>query len=194
MNDVSNDLDSLYAMVDGKTDGLSRLYDSHAAVMLRVAFRILGNRRDAEDLLHDVFLEAWQKAASFDPARGSVRNWLLIRVRSRAIDRIRTLRQARRLLQTADNQAQPLDVEVDDDLSQVADGSAARAALTSLPPEQLRVVELGYFQGFSCSEIAERCQIPIGTVKSRLAAALDKLRRQLRPTREDGRCHSTIPG
>src|SRR5262245_28852664 len=86
---------------------LAELYDRHASAMLGVALRVLGSRSDAEDLVHDVFVEAWQKAADFDAKRGSVRSWLLMRVRSRGIDRLRSLQAARRrgLLAGADEEA-----------------------------------------------------------------------------------------
>ena len=76
---------------------LAELYDRHAPTMLGVALRILKNRQDAEDLRHDVFFEAWRRAGEYDPARGTVRSWLLLRVRSRGIDRLRSLDAARRI-------------------------------------------------------------------------------------------------
>ena len=93
--DAELDRQILVRVVAGDHSALTQLYDRHAPVMLGVATRVLGSRRDAEDLLHDVFLEAWQKAASFDATRGSVKTWLLLRVRSRAIDRLRVLAKAR---------------------------------------------------------------------------------------------------
>ena len=83
-------------MATGSTEALAALYDSHAAPMFALAQRMLGDRRDAEDLVHDVFLEAWRRSSAYDPARGSVRSWLLVRVRSRALDRRRALEVARR--------------------------------------------------------------------------------------------------
>src|SRR5262245_53600870 len=83
-------------MATGSTEALAALYDSHAAPMFALAQRVLGDRRDAEDLVHDVFLEAWRRASAYDPARGSVRSWLLVRVRSRALDRRRALEVAQR--------------------------------------------------------------------------------------------------
>ena len=80
----------------GDESALGELYDRHAGAMLGVALRILKLRQDAEDLVHDVFVEAWQKAADFDAGRGSVRSWLLVRVRSRGVDRLRSLSSARR--------------------------------------------------------------------------------------------------
>ena len=84
--DPTADAELVLAMARGKTDALAKLYDLHAPVMLALAQRILGSKNDAEDLVHDVFLEAWRRAADYDPERGTVRAWLILRTRSRAID------------------------------------------------------------------------------------------------------------
>lgn len=183
MIDVAQDKQAWELVCQGKQEGLAQLYDLYAPVMFRVAMRLLRNPRDAEDLLHDVFLEAWQKAGQYDAQRGSVRTWLLLRVRSRAIDRIRAATVARKYAVTMTPAIENLLV-IDDGNVARTDGSTARRALAALSDKQRTVVELGYFQGLTCREIAEQCQIPIGTVKSRLAAGVAALRRQLRPESE----------
>jgi RNA polymerase sigma-70 factor (ECF subfamily) len=166
------------AIADGDEGALATLYDRHAPSMMAVAFRVLRNRQDAEDLLHDVFVEAWQKARDYDPARASVRSWLLMRVRSRGIDRVRSLDAARRHAM-----APALDAGGElprtDPAWDAPDRARACAALAELPDEQRVLVELSYFEGMTCSEMAARCGIPIGTVKSRLASAMGKLRARL---------------
>jgi RNA polymerase sigma-70 factor (ECF subfamily) len=169
------------ATAGGDEQALAALYDRHAAALLGVALRILKSRQDAEDLVHDVFVEAWQRAGDFDERRGSVRGWLLVRARSRAVDRLRSLEAARRrgLLARADISEGEASVEpIWDGL----DRARAKRALDSLPEAQRALVELAYFEGLSCSEMAERCGIPIGTVKSRLSAGMAKLRQELAPT------------
>jgi RNA polymerase sigma-70 factor, ECF subfamily len=164
----------------GDESALGELYDRHAGAMLGVALRILKLRQDAEDLVHDVFVEAWQKAADFDAARGSVRSWLLVRVRSRGVDRLRSLTSARRRGLLGDGENAP--EEADPKVAPVWDGpdrERARKALDGLPEPQRVLVELAYFEGMTCSEMAAHCAIPIGTVKSRLSAALGKLREAL---------------
>jgi RNA polymerase sigma-70 factor (ECF subfamily) len=161
----------------GDESALGELYDRHAGAMLGVALRILKLRQDAEDLVHDVFVEAWQKAADFDVGRGSVRSWLLVRVRSRGVDRLRSLSAARRRGLLGDGEGAP-----ESEGAPVApvwegpDRERARKALDGLPDAQRTLVELAYFEGMTCSEMAAHCEIPIGTVKSRLAAAMAKLR------------------
>jgi RNA polymerase sigma-70 factor (ECF subfamily) len=163
------------AMANGDRSAMAALYDRYAALLLAVATRVLGERREAEDLLHDVFLEVWRQAADFDASRGTVRAWLLVRLRSRAIDRKKSVASTRvvpvdpeRLLDARDPSTE--------DPALGPDRAALRSALASLPEEQRTVLELGYFEGLSSSEIALRIDAPIGTVKSRVAAALGKLR------------------
>jgi RNA polymerase sigma-70 factor (ECF subfamily) len=164
----------------GDRAALAGLYDRHAPAMLGVALRILRDRGDAEDLVHDVFLEAWRKSASFSAQRGTVRAWLLVRVRSRAIDRLRSLEVSRR---HARGGRQPGDgaapAQPTEDPADGPDRRRARAALAALPDVQRSVLELAFFEGLSCSEIATRCNAPLGTVKSRLLAGVRELRRTL---------------
>jgi RNA polymerase sigma-70 factor, ECF subfamily len=164
----------------GDESALGELYDRHAGAMLGVALRILKLRQDAEDLVHDVFVEAWQKAADFDAERGSVRSWLLVRVRSRGVDRLRSLTSARRrgLLGDGEGAAEGEGATVAP-VWEGPDRERARKALDGLPEAQRALVELAYFEGMTCSEMASHCAIPIGTVKSRLSAALGKLREAL---------------
>lgn len=174
----SSDEQLLVAVAQGQSAALGELYDRYAERLMPIALGILRNRRDAEDLVHDVFLEAWRKASSFDARRGTVRGWLSLRIRSRAIDRLRALSLKRSHAQgiRADAEAEG---RLSDEAATDADCAFARAALQALSVPQREVIELGYFQGLSCSEIASRCGIPLGTVKSRLGGALNKLRQQL---------------
>lgn len=174
-NEAEHDRKLIASIRHNDNAALAELYDRHAATLMGIAYRILQNRRDAEDLLHDVFLEAWHKATSYDSTRGTVRNWLIMRVRSRAIDRLRSLVSARKkaILQTNSEFAQ---IESVENVSRSPDHDRARRALAHLSDAQRTVIELLYFEGLSCQEIASRCEIPIGTVKSRLSAALNLLR------------------
>lgn len=167
------DVDLVRAMAAGNQEALAALYSRHCQLMLGLAMRIVRNRREAEDLLHDVFLEAWRTAKDFDPNRGRVRTWLAIRMRSRALD----LQKSARVSRNAGDSG--LDRLVDSESRSSPDHAKVRSALGELPKDQRQVIELAYFDGLSCSEISERIAIPIGTVKSRLAAAMSKLRATL---------------
>ena len=173
--DPERDVSLVAALALGDRGALAELYDRHASAMLGVALRVLHSRSDAEDLLHDVFVEAWQRAGAYEAGRGSVRSWLLVRVRSRGIDRLRSLEAARRhgMLPAA---VEPGPVASVAPLWDGPDHARARAALDDLPEAQRTLVELAYFEGLTCSEMAARCGIPIGTVKSRLATAMSRLR------------------
>jgi RNA polymerase sigma-70 factor (ECF subfamily) len=165
------------AIARGDKQALGRLYDRYAAALLGVAMRMLRERRECEDLVHDVFLEAWQKARDFDPERGSVRAWLFMRLRSRALDRLKAAGYARvDSLEERDVRARVEVASVGDEGGEAADHAAVRALVDALPDEQRRVLELGYFEGLSSSEIAARLGLPLGTVKSRVAAAMARLR------------------
>ena len=160
---------------DQKAVGL--LYDRYSSILLAVGVRVLGARREAEDLLHDVFLEVWRRAADYNPDRGSVRVWLCMRMRSRALDRIRSAGRAPNV--STEEAKIPEAVHPGEDPSVTADRAVVRRALGALPEEQRVVLLLGYFEGLSSSEIAEKLDLPIGTVKSRVAAGLKKLRAAL---------------
>jgi RNA polymerase sigma-70 factor (ECF subfamily) len=167
------DLELIHRITRGSAPALGTLYDRHAGVMLGVLIRILGHQQEAEDVLHEVFLEVWQRASDYDDSRGSVRAWLVMRARSRALDRLRTLGRLRNLAKedfasVAPEQPAP------------AEAISVRRALSNLAPELKRLLELGYFQGMSSAEIAAHEQLAIGTVKSRVARALAELREALR--------------
>ena len=175
MDDAERDNELVAGMARGDQTALAELYERHSSVLMGLAIRIVRERRDAEDLLHDVFLEAWRSAKSFDPKRGRVRTWLAIRMRSRALD----LKKSARVSRNAGDGG--LEVLVDDSPTVTPDHATVRDALSSLGPEQRKVIELAYFEGLSCTEIAERVAIPVGTVKSRLAAGLVRLRSRVAP-------------
>lgn len=163
------------AVARGDRRALAALYDRYAPLLLAMAMRIVGNRVQAEDLLHDVLLEAWHRAGEYDPARGSVRAWLVTRLRSRALDeRMGAARRAelvRTKLSFEDTMNRPPEVSA-------TDGDRLRHEVACLPPDLERVIDLAYFEGLSAAEIGALLGIPCGTVKSRLARAMVLLRRQ----------------
>jgi RNA polymerase sigma-70 factor, ECF subfamily len=172
------DVQLMNRLAAGDRDAVSELYDRHAARVFSLAHRILGNGTDAEDIVQDVFSQAWRTAPNYQAARGPVAAWLLVMTRTRAIDRIR----ARRGL------TQPLDASGDlpdgtrpasDDLIAREEASQVRNAVLQLPADQRRALELAYFEGLSQSEIAAQLQTPLGTVKTRIRTALATLRRSV---------------
>ncbi len=179
MIDQESDAQLVVHIANGDRGALARLYDRYSGVMFSTSVRILGDRREAEDLLHDVFLEVWKKAGDYDASRGTVRTWLLMRLRSRALDRCKTARR-NRVVSLEEAPTWESRTVPGEDPSSSSDKKAVRRAVRALPDTQRRVLELAYFRGLSSSEIARQLDIPVGTVKSRVAAGLNKLRRSFR--------------
>ncbi|HTQ06506.1 MAG TPA: sigma-70 family RNA polymerase sigma factor [Polyangiaceae bacterium] len=155
---------------------LSLLYARHAPRLLARVRQVLGDPSEAEDVLHDTFLEAWRRAADYCPERGSVAAWLAVRARSRALDRRR--RPSRRDLSLAPEVFEETVTRrvTRDEPRHAEDRGRLAAALAAVSAEEREVLVLGYFAGLSSSEIAHELTIPIGTVKSRVRSALAKLR------------------
>lgn len=171
----------------GDADALGLLYDRHGDAAHALALGMVGVAGDAEDVVAGVFDRVWRTAASFDAARGSVGAWITTMTRSRALDLLRARKRRARLLERAaadddDGLALPLAqpaVAPDEALEREEIGHAVRASLASLPDAQRRVIELAYWGGLSHSAIAEALQEPLGTVKTRLRAGLQKLRQAM---------------
>jgi RNA polymerase sigma-70 factor, ECF subfamily len=170
-------------------DALAALYDRHGGRLLGLAQRILGAGGEAEEVVQEVFLFAWRSAGSFDPSRGNVLTWLMIVTRSRAIDRLRARKPAARpeirsLEEVTEAPPAADDVEAAS-ASRQWEG-ICRAAVSSLPDDQRRALELAYFEGLTHQEIAERTGSPLGTVKTRVRLGLMKLRERMRPYSKGG--------
>ncbi|HET9984203.1 MAG TPA: sigma-70 family RNA polymerase sigma factor [Longimicrobiales bacterium] len=172
------------AMAAGDESALARLYDRYGRTAYSIAYAILGNGADAEEAVADAFVQAWAQAATFDARRASVAAWLCLLTRSRALDRLRARRRRTRTLELAaskadDGMALPLAIP-EPAPDRMAERGEARElvlrAMAELPEPQRRVLELAYFGGLTQSEIAEELGEPLGTVKTRTRAALEKLR------------------
>jgi RNA polymerase sigma-70 factor, ECF subfamily len=177
LEDQDLDVRLIRAAAKGDQTSVAQLYDRYAPLLSALGQRILGNPREVEDLLHDVFIEAWKRAKDYDATRGTVRAWLVMRMRSRALDRVRAAGRAKVVLQ---DEGKLPDRESADDPSNAPDQALVRAAVAKLPEDQRVVLELGYFQGMTSSEIAKELRVPIGTVKSRVARGLQSLRLALK--------------
>ncbi len=168
----------MWRMGANEEAALRVLYDRHAAVAFGLALRILKDRPSAEEVVQDAFLALWRSARAYAPHRASVRTWLLVMVRSKAIDRLRASGRSRSVPMAE----QPDLVASSDTWESVAltmRGEVVRHALAQLSPDQGQILKWAYFDGLSQSEIASRSGIPLGTVKSRSRLALERLRRLL---------------
>jgi RNA polymerase sigma-70 factor (ECF subfamily) len=176
MSDQDLDRSCMSRMRAGDTRALEELYDRHTPMLYGLVLRIVGRSHDAEEVLQDMWVQAWRRADTWEPARGSVAAWLITLARSRAIDRLRSL-AARQRAETA---APPPDPPAGDAVAAGAEQRQSQqrmaAALAALGPQQREVLELAYFGGLSQSEIAARLGAPLGTVKSWTRQALLRLR------------------
>jgi len=173
------DTSLLQAIARKDEPALAALYDRYRLTLFGLLMRILNSREEAEDVLQEVFLQVWRRAADFDERRGRPFTWLVTLTRSRAIDRLRQLNSRERLISS--------DVEVLAfsvlDPAQDAFRSEQRdlvaGALAELSEEQRHTLTLAYFEGLTQSEIAARLSSPLGTVKTRMRSGMIKLRELL---------------
>ena len=177
-------------IADGDERALGELYDRHGATVHAMAYRILGERADAEEAAAETFAQAWREAARFEAGRGSVAAWLITMARTRALDIARASQRRSRLSLVAaasDPRAEGGDWADTPEGSAIADERSrlVRDAIAQLTPVQREAIELAYFGGLSQSEIAERLQAPLGTVKTRLRLGMQKLRETLAPWLEE---------
>ena len=179
-------------MAGGDEAALALFYDRWSQRVHDLAFWILKDADEAEDVVEETFWQAWRTASRYDARRGAASTWLMMIARSRALDRLRARRrQADWTATPATTNAlldQAMKPEAADARSESADRSVTvAAALSSLPAEQRQAVELAFFGGLSHSEIAAQVAEPLGTVKTRIRLALQKLRQRLESMREEDR-------
>lgn len=187
-----SDVACIARLIGGDERALGILFDRHGAMAYGLASAMAHDAADAEEVVADAFAQVWRSAASFDQTRGSVAAWLATIVRTRALDLLRSQKRRARVLDEAaamsDDGASPaLSTGAPSPDRGVEQGEAqrlVREALALLPQPQRRVLELAYFGGLSQSEIAEQLSEPLGTVKTRMRAGMEKLRVALRPLME----------
>jgi RNA polymerase sigma-70 factor (ECF subfamily) len=179
---ASDELALVRRMVAGEAEALAELYDRFAPLMLAVARRILGGAGDAEEVLQEAFLQAWNQAERYDPGRSSVSTWLVLIARTRALDRLRSRGARDRAAQASAAEPPPPDTSsrLDEHVLHRERRRRVREALAAIPAEQRRVLELAFYEGLSQSEIATRTGTPLGTVKTRALLGMKKLRQALR--------------
>ncbi len=158
---------------------MSALYDRYRLILFGLILRIVHSQQEAEDVLQEVFLQVWRRASDFDETRGRPFTWLVTLARSRAIDRLRSLGSRERTAQEAARSVPDSISDAADDAVKSEQGEIVRDALRELPEEQRRTLLLAYFEGLTQSEIAERLNTPLGTVKTRMRSGMIKLRELL---------------
>ncbi|HEX4959863.1 MAG TPA: sigma-70 family RNA polymerase sigma factor [Thermoanaerobaculia bacterium] len=177
-----NDAALLRQVADRRAEALGVLYDRYAPSLLALGVRILGGVPEAEEVLQEVFLHVWNRAARYDAGRSSVSTWLTLIGRSRAIDRLRTRKVVERTHDSAARQEPPGHASPEGVESVLVQErrERVRQEMEKLPPEQREVLEMAFYEGLSQSEIAAKAGLPLGTVKTRTLLAMKKLRGALR--------------
>jgi RNA polymerase sigma-70 factor, ECF subfamily len=157
------------------------VYERHAGAAFSLAYRMVGLRGAAEDVVQEAFLNLWRSGARYERSRGSVRTWILGIVHNRAIDALRraTVHERRRAGDEGLEERLEASDRTDVEVARREEARAVRQALDGLPPDQVQVLELAYFGGFTQSEIAEMLGAPLGTVKGRMRLGLEKMRTAL---------------
>jgi RNA polymerase sigma-70 factor (ECF subfamily) len=161
-------------------EAFSQLYDRFSTLVFSLAMRMLRAQSDAEDLLQEVFMQVWRQAGNYSQERGSPEAWIINIARSRAIDKLRSIRRRDKSFVLTDD---PAGAESPDNVESTVGESEAKlamnSALANLPEAQRQVLELAYFSGLSQTEIADRLKEPLGTVKTRMRAGIQRLRGML---------------
>jgi RNA polymerase sigma-70 factor (ECF subfamily) len=158
---------------------LGELYDHLAGPVYSFAMQTLGDRREAEEVVQDVFLQIWNRAATFDGTLGTVFNWALGITRNRCIDYLRSRQRRSRLLDQASEEAVGESVLATKETLGAEELAAVRHAVESLPPDQHQAIALAFFGGMTHQEIAQMLNEPLGTIKARIRRGMLKLRDSL---------------
>lgn len=166
----------------GDRDAFSRFYDLLAPTAFGLIRRVLRDPEAAAEVLQEVFWQVWREAPRYDPKRGSPEAWLVMRAKTRAIDRLRSIRRRDRtfVAPVDESVAQSNDGPAENPAVVAEDRGLVQTALAQLPEPQRRVIELAFFEGLTQSEIATRLGEPLGTVKTRARLGLERLRGALR--------------
>ncbi len=175
-----DDLELVEQILDGNREAFGHFFRRHAADVLAVCQRILGNAQDAEDVSSEVFFELWSKKTRYDQSRSTPRSYLLLLARSRSIDRYRVNRRTKSVIVAGKGSMESELASERDDSAQLATDSElhgiAKQAMRELQPGQRDTLELVFYEDLSHAEIADRLDIPLGTVKSHIRRGMLKLR------------------
>lgn len=174
MNVQPDDIKIMQLIATRDQQALHSLYQRYGTAVYSLAYRVLQNVTLAEEVTQDTFLKIWEHKAEWDPEKGKLKSWLLSITHFTAVDRVRQERRQPSL--------HPASIEDMEDEVHMGgegywqDGTVLRMLMSQLSQEQIRLLEMAFFQGMSHSEIANVTQLPLGTVKTRLRGGLQRLR------------------
>ena len=180
--EVEKDIELLRGISEGDRYAFSCFYDNYSRLLFSIAFRILNDQKEAEDVLQEVFLQIWDKAGSYKPELGKPSSWAVTLTRNKAIDYIRAGQRRSRLLELASTELlvrQPGAAAANESVRGRDGAELITSAVSELPADQRRAIELAFFTGLTQHEISETLQEPIGTIKARIRRGMLKLRGRL---------------
>lgn len=167
-------------LLSGTDEGFSRFYQRFAPGLFSIAYRILGEQKDAEDVLQEAFVQMWRKTGTYDAARSSLFTWAVMITRNKAIDRIRSRQRRQRTIDAAaDELAEPAhagDERADAAITSSEERQRIRGAMATLPESQRDAIDLAFFGGLTQTEIADKIGAPLGTVKARIRRGMLAMR------------------
>ena len=168
--------EALLRVRDGSQSALAEVYNRTSAKLFGICLRILGDRSEAEDALQEVYVSIWRKAGSFDPSRASPITWLAAMARNRAIDHVRSSgRRKQEPIELADNVADDA-ASAPDLIQQSQESARLHNCMAQLEQRQQQAIRAAFFNGFTYSELAERSNVPLGTMKSWVRRGLLRLK------------------
>ncbi len=181
-SDLDKDIELLRCISEGDRYAFSCFYDNYSRLLFSIAFRILNDQKEAEDVLQEVFLQIWDKAGSYKPELGKPSSWAVTLTRNKAIDYIRAGQRRSRLLELASTEMlvrQPGAAAANESVRSRDGTELITSAVSELPEDQRRAIEMAFFTGLTQHEISETLQEPLGTIKARIRRGMMKLRGRL---------------
>lgn len=182
---LAAEIELLRRIGQGDRESFEQFYDRFSSILFSMAHRVLNGQEGAEDVLQDVFIQIWEKAPLYDPARGRPITWAVTLTRNKAIDRLRSMQRRSRLQENvqreSETHAQFDDRSSFDALASGETGKLVREAIQTLSKNQREVIELAFFSSLTQTEIAERLNEPLGTIKARIRRGMLKLRDEISP-------------
>jgi RNA polymerase sigma-70 factor (ECF subfamily) len=177
--------EQLMAMIQQREpEAIGHLHDRYASTLKALIMRVLHNDAESDDMLQEIFLEIWDRAASYDPEKGKALGWIITLTRRRSIDRLRKReaygRMEERLLVETQRMPNEHHTHVEDDVAHAEMREHLNRVLAFLPPAQKEVIEYAFYKGMSQREIAAHTGIPLGTIKTRIELAMKKITEALR--------------
>ncbi len=186
-NDIEAEIGLLREVGHGNRQSFEELYERFSGVLFSTAYRVMNNQEAAEDVLQDVFVQIWEKAALYDPTRGKPMTWAITLTRNKAIDRLRSTQRRSRLQDELQHESETVEQFDDkssfDAVSSVETAEMVREAIKKLSKDQREAIELAFFSSLTQTEISERLNQPLGTIKARIRRGMMRLKELIRPGR-----------